>query len=134
MSSQLKHFIRYQFPAIGWAMIIFIASSVPANYIPTYKIFHHDKIIHATLFFIFGIFVYRALEPFVKKSKFDFGRLFFSISVVILYGVLDEFHQGYVPGRTVDLWDATADTIGGILAAIAIYIVYVRKRSATGNK
>jgi VanZ family protein len=128
MSNHLRHFMRYQFPAIAWALIIFIASSIPATLIPPYKIFHYDKLIHVSLFLIFGVLVYRALEPYLKKDSFSWGRLFFSISVVILYGVLDEFHQGFVPGRSVDVWDATADTIGGLLAALIVYIRHIRKQ------
>ena len=130
MSIQLKHFLRYQFPAIGWALLIFIGSSIPAKYIPTHKIFTYDKLIHLTLFLIFGVLVYRAVRPTREGELFRWVRVFFSISVVILYGVLDEIHQGSVPGRTLDIWDAAADSLGGILAAIIVYINHRRARSA----
>lgn len=130
MSIQLKHFLRYQFPAIGWALLIFIGSSIPAKYIPTHKIFTYDKLIHLTLFLIFGVLVYRAVRPNREGESFRWVRVFFSISVVILYGVLDEIHQGSVPGRTLDIWDAAADSLGGILAAIIVYINHRRARSA----
>jgi VanZ family protein len=36
-----------------------------------------------------------------------------------LIGVSDEWHQSFVPGRSGnDVWDWTADTIGGLLAAM----------------
>lgn len=130
MSIQLKHFLRYQFPAIGWALLIFIGSSIPAKYIPTHKIFTYDKLIHLTLFLIFGVLVYRAVRPTREGELFRWVRVFFSMSVVILYGVLDEIHQGSVPGRTLDIWDAAADSLGGILAAIIVYINHRRARSA----
>jgi len=130
VSIQLKHFLRYQFPAIGWALLIFIGSSIPAKYIPTHKIFTYDKLIHLTLFLIFGVLVYRAVRPTREGELFRWVRVFFSMSVVILYGVLDEIHQGSVPGRTLDIWDAAADSLGGILAAIIVYINHRRARSA----
>lgn len=130
MSIQLKHFLKYQFPAIGWALLIFIGSSIPAKYIPTHKIFTYDKLIHLTLFLIFGVLVYRAVRPTREGELFRWVRVFFSMSVVILYGVLDEIHQGSVPGRTLDIWDAAADSLGGILAAIIVYINHRRARSA----
>lgn len=122
MSIHLRHFLKYQFPAIGWALLIFIGSSIPSRYIPHHKIFTYDKLIHVTLFLIFGLLVYRAIELRIKKDFFSWGRVFFSISVVILYGVLDEMHQGSVPGRTLEIWDAIADTTGGVLAALFLYI------------
>jgi len=130
---RLKHFFKYQFPAIAWALLIFIGSSIPAKYIPHYKIFTYDKLIHILLFLIFGLFVHRSLEPFIKKDYFSWGRAFFSIAVVILYGVLDEIHQGSVPGRTLDVWDAVADTIGGVLAAVILFVQYNIKRNTTAK-
>jgi len=130
VSNHFRHFLKYQFPAIGWALLIFIGSSIPAKYIPSHKIFTYDKLIHITLFSIFGILVYRAIQSKELIKSFSWVRVFFSISVVILYGVLDEMHQGSVPGRTLDIWDAVADTVGGILAAIIVYVNHRHKQSA----
>lgn len=128
MNKHLRHFFRYQFPALGWALIIFIGSSIPARYFPSHTIFQYDKLIHIVLFMIFGILVYRMLEPYSGRNSYSWARIFFSISVVVLYGVMDEFHQGYVPGRSVDVWDAAADTFGGVLSAIIVYIFYHKRR------
>ncbi len=46
-----------------------------------------------------------------------------SLSVVILYGLFDEFHQGFVPGRTSDIFDALADAVGGMIY-IVTYLFY----------
>lgn len=67
--------------------------------------------------------MYRAMEPHVKAEKFNWKRLVISISAVIVYGISDEFHQGFVPGRTVDVMDAIADSIGGILSASVIFLL-----------
>ena len=37
-----------------------------------------------------------------------------------LYGVTDEWHQMYVPGRFSELRDWVADTVGALAAALAI--------------
>ncbi len=122
MNGRLSHFFRYRFPAILWAIVIFIASSIPGAKLPKIAHLINDKIIHISIFFILGVLVYRALEPPVREDKFDWRRLFISIVAVVLYGVTDEFHQYFVPGRSVDILDASADTAGGILAALAIYL------------
>ena len=128
MSDRVKHFFKYQFPAIGWAIIIFLGSSIPAKYIPQHTIFTYDKLIHIALFLVFGVLVYRALEPLKVRDSLSLGRIVFSISIVILYGILDELHQGSVPGRTLDIWDAVADAIGGIIASFLVYFNYLRRR------
>jgi VanZ family protein len=121
VNKMFNHILRYQFPAVLWAIIIYIASSIPAKYLPSQTFFAYDKIVHITLFLIFGLLVYRALEPIKDSGQLNLGRIFFSIAIVISYGVLDEIHQGSVPGRTVDIYDALADTVGGLVAGILIF-------------
>lgn len=127
MNDLLKHFVRYQFPAMLWAIIIFIASSIPAAKLPNFTQTLNDKLIHGTIFFIFGLLVYRALEPRQIAEKIEWSRLLIATSAVIVYGVIDEIHQGFVPGRTVDLLDALADAVGGLLAALVIYLRFSSK-------
>jgi VanZ family protein len=52
-----------------------------------------------------------------------------------LYGVIDEVHQYFVPGRDCNVWDWLADTIGAILGAGAILLIrmYLLKRKGSGQ-
>jgi VanZ family protein len=47
-----------------------------------------------------------------------------------VYGVIDEVHQYFVPGRDCNVWDWIADTLGAILGAGAILLIqrYLLKR------
>jgi VanZ family protein len=128
MSLLVKHFLRYQFPAIAWAAIIFYASSIPASKLPKFALMISDKVIHGTIFFVLGLLVYRALEPRIKSTAFSWKRFLVAILAVIAYGFLDEFHQGFVPGRSVDIKDATADAVGGLISGVMLYIFSLRKR------
>ena len=67
MSPRTRHFIRHQLPAIVWALVIFTASSIPASRIPHFMFKISDKLIHASIFLVFGLFVYRALEKDLVK-------------------------------------------------------------------
>jgi VanZ family protein len=128
MSPLVKHFFRYQFPAIAWAAVIFYASSLPASKLPKFALTINDKVIHGTIFFVLGLLVYRALEPRVKSITFSWKRFLIAILAVVAYGFLDEFHQGFVPGRSVDIKDATADAVGGLISGIVLYLFSMRKR------
>ncbi len=132
MTERTSRFVRYQLPALAWALCIFVSSSLPARVFPSLKIFQYDKAIHFTLFFILGLFVYRALDLFWGEKKFSLSRAFSAIVLVTLYGGLDEFHQRFVAGRKPDVWDATSDTIGGV-AAMVIVFVYCAVRGV-GNR
>ena len=126
--AMLRHAVRYQLPAVLWAIVIFVASSIPATKLPRFSMMFNDKLVHAAIFFIFGLLVYRALTSRSAPDRFDWTRLFISVSAVIIYGLSDEIHQGFVPGRTVDVLDAMADAAGGLLAAGVIYFNLRRKR------
>jgi VanZ family protein len=128
------HFLKYQFPAILWAAVIFGLSSIPGTKLPEFTHLVSDKILHAGVYFVFGLLVYLALEPRVKADTFDWKRLLFSIVVVVLYGLSDEFHQGFVPGRTEDILDAAADTAGGLLAAAFIVVLAWRRRPGSARQ
>jgi VanZ family protein len=53
--------------------------------------------------------------------------MFVAFGLITLYGVVDELHQGLVPGRTFDLKDLAADVTGGIVACLLIYFYFRRK-------
>ena len=43
-----------------------------------------------------------------------------AIVIATLYGVSDEYHQRFVPGRSFDVLDMVADTIGSLIGASAV--------------
>ena len=43
-----------------------------------------------------------------------------AVMIATLYGVTDEYHQLFVPGRTFDVLDMAADAIGSIAGASAV--------------
>ncbi len=50
------------------------------------------------------------------------GSHFFSLLLVILYGISDEYHQSFVVGRESNyLRDVSFDTLGGIIAGVSIW-------------
>ncbi len=54
-------------------------------------------------------------------------RLSLSVFYALSIGIADEIHQLYLPGRTADILDFTADAFGISLSAIIIKIVAVHK-------
>src|SRR5713101_2292913 len=131
MTTSAKHFFRYRFPAIIWAAVIFAASSIPGHRLPKFVLMINDKVIHASVYFVFGLLVYRALEPKVPTVTFDWRRLIIAVTTVVLYGITDEIHQSFVPGRTVDVKDATADAVGGAISGLVVFLDSIRRRRRT---
>ena len=130
MSGRANHFFRYRFPAIFWALVIYAASSIPANDLPNIFLLKFDKLIHIGIFFVLGVLVYRALEPYIRAERFDWKRAILVVVIVIAYAFSDEFHQSSVPGRSVDGNDILADTVGGMLSGLFVYVLFLLKRRA----
>lgn len=122
MAGSRSLFLRYRLPAILWAVLIFVGSSIPSKAFPVLKIFDFDKLIHISIFFVFGVLVYRAFAATDAEDSYRWSRAILAIGVVLIYGVIDEFHQSFVPGRSPDVWDATADTVGGILSMLVLFL------------
>jgi VanZ family protein len=81
-----------------------------------------DKLLHFTAYaglaFCAGLWVPAARW---KSRGFFFFLLIAAISSV--YGIVDEIHQSFVPGRSPSVWDWAADTLGafaGTGAALAL--------------
>ena len=73
------------------------------------------KLGHVTEYFILGILLFRAFRC-GSKELLIWRWAFYSMLVVVLYAVSDEFHQSFVSTRTASLIDVGIDTLGGILA------------------
>lgn len=95
-------------PALGWAVLIFTLSSRSTlGGMPLFA--GADKLIHAAAYAIFA-----ALLLLAGLS----GRA--ALVVAVLYGISDELHQSFVPGRQAELLDAVSDA-GGALLTIALW-------------
>lgn len=96
---------------IGYMGLIFYLSSKPIM-LPM-MLRNTDKVIHAFVYFILAILLY--------LSFFNSGLrkhiLLISLAFAVTYGVSDEIHQYYVPGRIASIGDVIADSIGALLGS-----------------
>lgn len=49
------------------------------------------------------------------------------------YGVVDEVHQAYVPGRTSSLEDVLLDAVGACLTVVLAYVIVWRVKASVGR-
>ena len=83
------------------------------------------KIAHFTEYAILGLLAARAFRPY---------RRWFLISAVLIvvYALIDEYHQSFVPSRTASIFDSLIDMSGG-LAALIIILKRSRRFSRTNT-
>lgn len=99
----------------GYMGLIFFLSSKHLH-LPSRLPEHFDKVVHAL------IYMPLAFLFFVSLRKSGFNRYIFLISFLLagIYGITDELHQSFVPGRDASAVDAFADFFGaGIGAFVA---------------
>ena len=106
-------------PAI-WAVIIFLFSTLTT--VKTVEFYWWDFVIkktaHIVEYGILSTLLYRAFtNSGVKKRQ----AAIYSILIAVFYGLTDEYHQGFTPGREPKLRDVGFDTIGAILAIYTIW-------------
>jgi VanZ family protein len=118
--ARIKFFYYYWLPIFLWAVIIFLFSSFPtgqATYID-WQDFIIKKTAHIVEYGVFTLLIYRSLRKITKKEK---NAALYAIFISLLYGLTDEYHQSFTPGRGPKLRDVGFDTIGSILA---IYLAW----------
>ena len=116
----LSHPVRFLFLllAIAWASVIFYLSSQPG--IDTPLLFPgQDKLFHLIAFGLLGFLLMGSMKT--TRSGYRTRQVWIVVGLVATYGVLDEFHQYFVPGRSVEFYDALADAAGGLLGAWGMY-------------
>ncbi len=74
-----------------------------------------DKLAHA------GVFALLAMALGYASGLRRLALLLLAFAGALGVGVVDEWHQLFLPGRSADLDDLTADAIGAALGAWAIY-------------
>jgi len=112
----------------GYGLLIFIQSSFPSpDFGP--ELPGMDKLLHLTAYAIMAALACRAFATLPRMRRT--GILFLAgFLFALLFGLSDEWHQSFVPGRTADCWDLVADGLGGLLGA-GVYTW--RVRSAGGR-
>lgn len=69
--------------------------------------------LHFVEYAILGYLIARAAKN-SSSLKLKAHFRIFAVSLASLYGLSDEFHQYFVPGREVEILDALADAAGAV--------------------
>lgn len=89
-----------------------------------------DKVLHGGYFFLMASLAYRALRFGHGWTR---GRAALAVVLGFLaYGLVDEWHQSFVPRRESDLRDVAADVAGAALAALVSEAIWRRLEPGSG--
>lgn len=110
-------------PAAAYMAVIWLVSSLEAPTFPTSSFPLRDKGVHAVEYGVLGFLLAHAcLRTFRDRASIRVAL--FAMLAGVLWGVLDEIHQAFVPGRSADLLDLVADSVGVAIGTLARTILH----------
>jgi VanZ family protein len=116
-------------PVIAYMIAIFVGQSMPNPPEPPGAL--TDKHEHFFFYGVLAVLVLRALAN-ARWRRITAGAACGAIAFAALYGVVNEWHQRFVPGRSYDVFDMIANTIGSVLAVGLVWAwSIIRRRSET---
>jgi VanZ family protein len=106
---------------ILWMLLVLIFSSIPSSRIPDLHINFSDKLLHVGQYFIAGLLLF-----FYSTSRtYTLRKLELSFTYLAVFSILDELHQLFIQGRSVCIWDATAN-VTGVFFALLFSIILIK--------
>lgn len=108
-------------PPVLYAALIFYLSS--KSFEGTHLEHGLDKGIHLLVYAGLGYLILRAFS----KNRWEKGKYIWATTLVFLYGISDEIHQSFVPGREFSILDMVADGAGGMVAAVVCAVAESRR-------
>ncbi len=122
MHSRAVRFLVFRLPALIYMGFIFWMSSGPivSDTLNSYP----DYVLHALGYSVLYLLLFWAFHEGVDVTR---GRGGYWVPTVVttLYGISDELHQYFVPGRDSEVKDVAAD-IAGAMIGIAIILISTR--------
>lgn len=116
---EIPRWLRDFVPLVFWMALIFLLSSqsklIEIEDVEQEKLFF--KLAHIIAYAILTWFWWRALSA---RRQVTWGVLFAAFTLTILYGISDEIHQLFVPGRHGRLADVLFDTSGALLMILLL--------------
>ena len=115
----MKHFFWFWLPPIGYMMAIFLVSSLSNPQIGGET---PDYVLHAMEYFLLALLLIRLLlsgpvrQSGIEKVMAWHQACLLGMAVAMLYGISDEIHQYFIPGRHSSLSDVMADFFGAVMA------------------
>ena len=104
---------QFRILSIMWMGVIFFFSSLTKTdlkQMPNVS----DILAHGAVYSLLGVLLYFSFSryPSVKAVLLSF-----------LYGISDEFHQSFVPGRTPEIKDLIVDTTAALISVLVIKLL-----------
>lgn len=121
-----KRLLLYGLPPAAYMGAIVALSSVPlGGKLPLVWDFQ-DKLLHFGEYMVLAFLLGRAVSA--GDPAPPPGRLVAALAAAWLFGLADEVHQHFVPGRTASGLDAAADAVGSMAGMLA-WVLWLHRKA-----
>lgn len=120
MAKQLRKKLTLIAVIIYWPMIFLLTHTPLPKIVQQANL--SDKSLHFMVYFILVFLLWGTLKPY-SKVAWDKPTVWIILAVMVWYGAIDEWLQGYVGGRTADVHDFVADLTGTLTSLILLSLV-----------
>ena len=115
-------------PALAWVALTFIVSHQPVVVIPFGA---PDYMAHGINYAVLAILLIWALAG-GQWTAMTIPVMAAAVMLAVVLGILDEFHQSFIPGREPTVRDVLADAAGACVGACVAAAGIVFRRQQTG--
>jgi len=115
----MSRVLRWLLP-VGWMAVLWHLSATPA--VPAAAAWIElpawvQNAFHVPLYAVLGLAWYGALRGVASRRM----AALLAVVATIAYGVVDEWHQAFVPGREASGGDVVLDAVGALAAIAGVY-------------
>lgn len=111
---------------IGYCILIFVQSSFPTPpQVPSFRF--SDKLLHLVGYGLLALLFCRAFNSSERWRNRRVALFILTVVSTTVYGVSDEWHQYFVPGRCSEVADVAADFVGSVIGS-GCFLYYLRWR------
>lgn len=118
MSPGFRRVVRVWGPALAMMALLFLLSSIPGS--SPVLLRGYNLTAHAVAYGLLGALLLHALAG-GRLRGVTIRHAAAAVAVAGLYGISDELHQRFVPGRTADLVDLGADVAGALCGVLVVW-------------
>lgn len=116
-------------PPIVWTAIILIGTSWPSISVGPDVIIGFDKVVHFGMYGVLAVLVMRALG-----TASSLRAAVLVVLALSAFGAADEWHQGFINGRSASLYDWIADSLGACCGVLASRLSRPAAASTLANR
>jgi VanZ family protein len=107
--------VRGWLPPLVWAGVILFGTSLPGETVPV-QTSGVDKYLHFAFYTVLGLLLTRQISE--ASTRWRAAAL--AIVIALAFAAADEWHQRFIPGRSTELADWIADSLGAAVGALTV--------------